>query len=190
LPGQAGNDNIELAGSVFIDQAEIRQTLGADLGAGYVVVRVKATPKTGDPMRIGPDDFTIISRKDGQRTQALAPNQIAGKGAALAVTGPEGSAGPRRRTTLGLGGFGGGGSSAGANGGVDSKVEPGDTANGPGPLLAVLKDKALADKETTASVEGFLYFPVEGKLKPKDLALVYKGPGGKLVMEFANPKGR
>src|SRR5437879_9371834 len=54
LPGQAGNDDIELTGSVIIDRDEIHQALGADLGAGYVVARMKATPKTEQPLRISP----------------------------------------------------------------------------------------------------------------------------------------
>ncbi len=81
LPGQAGNDDIDLTASVLVTRDEIQEALGADIGAGYVVVRVKATPKTEQPLRIGPDDFTVISRKDGQRSPlALAPNRIAGSG--------------------------------------------------------------------------------------------------------------
>ena len=39
LPGQAGNDDIELVGSLILDRQEIEQALGADLGAGYVLAR-------------------------------------------------------------------------------------------------------------------------------------------------------
>jgi len=85
LPGQAGNDDIEITGTLILDKGEIQQAIGADLGDGYVLVRVKATPKTDQPLRIGPDDFTIISRKDGQRTQPLQPTEIAGNGGALVV---------------------------------------------------------------------------------------------------------
>jgi hypothetical protein len=49
-PGQAGNDNIELVGSVITDHEEIRQALGAELGEGFVLVRVKVTPKTDESM--------------------------------------------------------------------------------------------------------------------------------------------
>src|ERR1700693_2021759 len=84
FPGQAGNDNIELTGTLLIDPAEIRQAVGSDLGPGIVVARVKASNKTGEAMRIGPDDFTLVSRKDGDRSDALAPGQLAG-GSALIV---------------------------------------------------------------------------------------------------------
>ena len=50
--------------------------------------------------------------------------------------------------------------------------------------LEALKQKALPDQETKEPLEGLLYFPIEGKVKPKDLSLIYKGPAGKLVMDF------
>ena len=84
FPGQAGNDNIELTGTLMIDPAEIRQAVGSDLGPGIIVARVKASNKTGEPMRIGPGDFSLLSRKDGDRGDALAPGQLAG-GSALIV---------------------------------------------------------------------------------------------------------
>jgi hypothetical protein len=88
LPGQAGNDDIEMVASVLIDRDEIHQALGADLGAGYVAVRIKVTPKTEQPLRVSPDDFTMISRKDGQRSVALSPGQVAGKGALVVKAAP------------------------------------------------------------------------------------------------------
>src|SRR6266404_1950056 len=198
LPGQAGNDDIELVGSVLIDRDEIKQAVGADLGAGYVVARMKITPKSDNPLRVSPDDFTMISRKDGQRSAALSPGQIAGKGAIVVKAAPS-QPGGLGTTTNGpiWGGIGGAprrlpgnsngvGNAPGVDGGAESKV---DNANGKdNPLLSILKSKVLEDKETKEQVEGLLYFPIEGKVKPKDLAVVYKGPAGKLVIEFANPK--
>jgi len=198
LPGQAGNDDIELVGSVIVDKDEIKQALGADLGPGYVIAKIKVTPKTENALRVSPDDFTMISRKDGQRSVALSPGQIAGKGAIVVKAAPDQPGGlgttsngpvwggiggaPRR-----LPGSGGGmGNAPGVDGGVNSSVDKGDGKDNP--LLAVLKAKILQDKETKDPVEGLLYFPIEGKVKPKDLAVIYKGPAGKLVMEFANPK--
>jgi hypothetical protein len=195
LPGQAGNDDIEMVASVLIDRDEIHQALGADLGAGYVAVRIKVTPKTEQPLRVSPDDFTMISRKDGQRSVALSPGQVAGKGALVVKAAPSqpggfgtqsngpiwgGIGGPPQR----LPGSGGGiGNMAGADGGAEAKVEPNNKAKD-NPLLAILEEKSLPDKETKEPVEGLLYFPIEGKVKPKDLAVLYKGPAGKLVMEF------
>jgi len=201
LPGQAGNDDIELVGNVIVDREEIKQALGADIGAGYVAVRMKVTPKTEKPLRISPDDFTMVSRKDGQRSMALSPGQIAGRGALVVKAAPN-QPGGYGTTTNGpiWGGIGGAprqlpgnsngvGNAAGADGGVEAKADADAAAKEKdNPLLDVLKSKELPDKETLDPQEGLLYFPIDGKIKPKDLAVIYKGPAGKLVMEFANPK--
>jgi hypothetical protein len=201
LPGQAGNDDIELVGTVIIDPGEIRQALGADLGAGYVLVRMKAMPKTEKPLRISPDDFTMICRKDGQRSVALSPGQIAGRGTLVVKAAPN-QPGGLGTTTNGpiWGGIGGAprqlpgnrngvGNAAGGDSGVEAKTDnEKKDAEKDNPLLDILKSKQLPDKETVDPQEGLLYFPIDGKVKPKDLAVIYKGAAGRLVMEFANPK--
>jgi hypothetical protein len=172
FPGQAGNDNIELTGTLMIDPAQIRDAVGSDLGPGIVVARVKASNKTGDPMRIGPDDFSLLSHKDGDRGDALAPAELAG-GSALIVkrdTAPRGWA--HITNQPGYTGVGG----------MSKADKPVDQT-----LLAALKSKEMPDQETkpNGSVEGLLYFSMESaKLKLKDLALTYKGAGGHLSMEF------
>ncbi len=50
--------------------------------------------------------------------------------------------------------------------------------------MAALKSKILPDLQTKDPVEGLLYFSIEGKVKPKDLSLIYKSPFGRLEMEF------
>jgi hypothetical protein len=57
------------------------------------------------------------------------------------------------------------------------------------PLMKFLKEKILPDKDSLQPVEGLLYFPLEAKkVKEKDLAIIYKGPAGRLEMEFVTPK--
>src|SRR5579862_589557 len=172
FPGQAGNDNIELTGTLLIDPAEIRDAVGSDLGPGIVVAKVKASNKTGDPMRIGPDDFSLLSHKNGDRGDALAPAELAG-GSALIVKRDTAARGWAHITNQP--GFTG-------VGGMSKADKPVDTA-----LLAALKSKEMPDQETkpNGSVEGLLYFSMDGaKLKTKDLVLTYKGAGGRLSMEF------
>jgi len=172
FPGQAGNDNIELTGTLLMDPAQIRDAVGSDLGPGIVVARVKVSNKTGDPMRIGPDDFSLLSHKDGDRGDALAPAELAG-GSALIVKRDHAARGWAQITNQP--GFTG-------VGGMTKADKPVDTA-----LLAALKSKEMPDQETkpNGSVEGLLYFSMESaKLKIKDLALMYKGAGGRLSMEF------
>jgi hypothetical protein len=181
LPGQAGNDALDLEGSVILTHDEVTNAIGSDIGEGYVVVRMKVIPKGATPLRIGPDDFTMISRKDGQRSTALAPSEIAGKGAMVVKHGTaDGS-----KSSWGVGGMGAGvGSSPGT---VQRDVIKGtqiDDNAKESPALGPLTAKILPDKETKTPIEGLLYFSISGKLKPKDVALVYKGDAGKLVMEF------
>ncbi len=52
------------------------------------------------------------------------------------------------------------------------------------PLLATLKERMLPEKTGSEPVAGLLYFPLEGKHKPKELELVYRGPAGKLSIRF------
>ena len=192
LPGQAGNDDIELVGSLILDRQEIEQALGADLGAGYVLARVKVTPKSDKPLHIGVDDFTMLSRKDGQRCSALEPSQIAGKGALIVkrAANQPGGAGTATNGPIwgGIGPIqGGSGNHQAASAPVDPHLESGKDQKD-NPLLGVLKAKVLPDAESTEPVEGLLYFLIDGKFKPKDLRIIYQGPAGKLIMEFANPK--
>jgi hypothetical protein len=185
LPGQAGNDEVDLEGSVILNHDEITNAIGSDIGEGYVVVRMKVIPKGDTPLRVGPDDFTMLCRKDGQRSTALAPSEIAGKGAMIVKHGTaDGS-----KSSWGVGGLGAGvGSSPGT---VQRDVIKGtqiDDNAKESPALGALTAKILPDKETKTPIEGLLYFSISGKLKPKDLGLVYKGSAGKLVMEFESPK--
>ena len=172
FPGQAGNDNIELTGTLLIDPAQIRDAVGSDLGPGIVVARVKASNKTGDPIRIGPDDFSLLSRKDGDRGDALAPAELAGGSALIVKRDREARGWAQITNQPGFTGVGG----------MSKADKPVDEA-----LLAALKSKEMPDQETKSngSVEGLLYFSMESaKLKLKDLALTYKGAGGRLSMEF------
>lgn len=191
LPNQAGNDNVELVGTLIMDRQDIQQAIGGDLGAGYLVVRIKCTPKNEESLRISLDDFTLISRKDGERSPAFSPTQIAGAGALVVKPAAKQPGGDGTRTNgpiwggVSIGGVRGPAAGTGTNnkpGAVDAKIDDSIPEN---PILPLLKQKVLPDTETKDSVEGLLYFSMEGtKLKPKDLSLIYKGTGGRLVMEF------
>ena len=165
LPNQAGNGNVDLAGTAIIDAKEIEQVLGAPMGPGYIVVRIKITPRTLGPLRISADDFTLVSRKDGEHSDALEPGQIGGTANLIL----------KSKTTH---------SSAGVSETIVN-VTPVDAKAAPeSPLQKILAAKMLPDKETKEPVEGLLYFLLEGKNKVKDLGLIYKGPAGRLAMDF------
>ncbi|HYL36176.1 MAG TPA: hypothetical protein VEV17_09720 [Bryobacteraceae bacterium] len=192
---QTSNELVEISANALIDKDQIRQELGSDLGGDIVVVRVTIRPVSDKPLQVSLDDFLLVSAKDGQRSEPFAPSQIAGN-ATLVVT-PQGvrngglmngNTGP----TLGIPGVGttrmpGGGSNvgngAGASTETDAKVETKHSEK-ENPVLAVLTAKVLPEKETTEALSGLLYFQMAGKLKPKDLELHYKGPGGRLALRF------
>jgi len=167
LPNQAGNGNIDLSGTAIVDSKEIQQLLGVPLEPGYVVVKIKASPRTAEAIRISPDDFTLISRKNGERSAALDPVQIGGGGANLILSSKthyDGSPGVSNTAV---------------------SVSPGKSTKAPDKaLIEALKSKMLPDKETKEPVEGLLYFLMEGKNKPKDLGLLYKGAAGRLSVDF------
>jgi hypothetical protein len=178
---QTSNDLVDITATAILDKEQIRQELGSDFGGDIVLVRVTVRPVSDKPIKVSLDDFLLVSGKDGQRSEPYSPSQIAGSDA-LVVTRQEGG---KKSTGLGvsLGGLmgGGGGGTSGTT--LETKVEKSD-AGKPNPLLAVLKDKVLPEKEITESISGFLYFQVVGKIKPKDLELHYKGPAGRLALRF------
>jgi hypothetical protein len=184
---QTSNDVIEITASSIIDKDEIKQELGSDLGGDIVVVRIQVRPVSDKPVKVSLDDFLLVSSKDGQRSQPFAPSQIAGD-TALVLTpqgtrnGLGGNKGPKWSGMAGPLGLGGGAGGSNNSAG-DTKVETvhSDKHN---PLLAVLKDKVLPEKEITEPLSGLLYFQMVGKFKSKDLELHYKGPAGQMALRF------
>jgi hypothetical protein len=166
-----------------------------------VVVEVKLTPKGEQPKAaVYLDDFTLLSRKDGQRSQPLSPSQLAGKGALVVRAGGMGGGGggfgtPRQGPIIGgIPGVGDrprrvGGDDTNAGGAAppeqaSARIDDGSNEKD-NPLLQVLKDKVLKEGEATDTTSGLLYFILDGKLpKPKDLALLYKSREGRLVLDF------
>jgi len=170
LPNQAGNGNIDLAGKVFIENNDIQQLLGAPMDPGYIVVRIKVEPRMLQAIRISADDFTLVSRKDGERSDALMPSQI-GAAANLIL---------KSKTTY----AGSPGVSSTAVGVTPASKQGASDNRDNSALIKILESRMLADTETKEPVEGLLYFLLEGKNKVKDLGLLYKGPAGRLAMDF------
>lgn len=196
LPNQAGNDDVDIFATVLLDRNEIQQAIGAELPEGYAAVRVKVVPKADQALRIGTEDFMLISRKDGDRSQALEPEQITGQAGLILKAGQQ----PSRMSTVTNGTIWGGvrpTRSAPSDRDRDSdkketeiapQPEGGPRENNPetNPLLAALKAKGIPGDESKKPLEGLLYFPVDGKLKlkPKDLSMIYKSPTGRMVIDF------
>ena len=148
LPNQAGNGRLSLSGTAITDPKAVTSLLGADLGEGWIVVKIKATPQTPNPLRLTIDDFTLVSRKNGEKSGAMSPNAIAGSGRMI-VTGAS-SRGSGVGATNGMGmpfptagprvtGVGTGGSTEG--GMADARIE---RSMGPeDPRLVLLEAKVF-----------------------------------------------
>ncbi len=194
--GRASNDNVEIVARAYPDKDSIRRLLGAAMVEGVLVIELTLTPKGGQPLAITRDDFTLRSDRDGQKAQPFAPSQIAGRGALVVSTAPGGGGvmgdesgpiwgggpgtGERPRRLGGEGASMGNTSQSGVAAAVDSGGREKDN-----PLLEILKKRVFAEStESAAPVSGLLYFPLEGKHKPKDLELTYRGAAGKLTLRF------
>jgi hypothetical protein len=196
-PVSSEDEYIVVTGWAAPDRQSVTKAIGQDPGMDLIVVNVKMAPRGESKIAVNFDDFTLVSRKDGQRSQPLAPSQIAGRGALVVAQGGSGGGGGmmnggRGPIWGGMPGTGtrprrlGGDGEAGAVGGpTETKAA---ITNGPkeedNPLLALLKKKALPQIETNEPVTGLLYFFLEGKHKLKDLELMYKSPAGRLILDF------
>lgn len=199
-PAFAQSEVIDLTAQAFLDKAEIDSLLGVSIDKGIYLVRVTVRPKGEKPVRIALDDFTLLKQDDGQRTTPFAPSQIAAT-SGLTLQSQRMSGWGSQGNGPVWGGIGGGRPSrmpgnGGAVGNSTASVEtvtatekestkPAGAAN---PVLDALKAKGLPEKETSDPVEGFLYFPIDGKVKLKDLLLIYKAPGGKMELRFISQK--
>jgi len=176
------NDLLTITATATLDRDQIKQELGYDLGPDIALVRVTLHTVSDKPIQVSHDDFLLVSSKDGQRSQPYEPGQIAGADS-LTVTQNGLKQAASRRPGLTIGGFGGGIGTGQASQTPDVKVQDSHDDK-PNPLLAVLNEKILPEKEITDTISGLLYFQMVGKLKPKDLELHYKGPAGKMALRF------
>jgi hypothetical protein len=180
----AGNEQVDIVATISLAEDEVIQKLGADPGKGIVLLQVRVTPKTDKPVEMSPDDFILLAHDDGERSKPFDAGEIAGQGA-LVVTNTSGAKAQKTGTSFGLGGMmGGAGGSPGNSKVVALSSKMDEKEKGNKTLLEVLKAKQFPQKESTEPVEGFLYFPLDGKHKLKNLAVLYRGPAGKLDLEF------
>lgn len=197
ITNQAGNEKVDIFATPLLDADDIRKALGADLPPGVIAVQLKVVPKGEDALSVSRDDFTLLSHKDGQRSGPFEPSQIAGNTTMVVRQTIEGGGyGMQNQRPIwgGIPGTGGRPTMGGPSSGVGSGNTPGqekaeatvqtDDKKPVNPLLKILDEKMLPDKESLQPVSGLLFFPIEGKLKIKDLELIYKGPAGKLFIEF------
>lgn len=199
--GSAANAKLRVEASLYPDKESVKQLIGFELDEGFMVVAVKITPITEDPLRIDRDHFFLRSDKDGQKATPYSPSQLAGPGAMrISSRGVDGGSVASENRGPVWGGIGGGGigrmpgqsNQMGNSATIEEATatfEKGKDGEGKSPLLIALEQKVLVDsKETKEPLEGLLYLLMEGKHKVKQLELHYRGPGGKLDIRFIEPK--
>lgn len=180
----AGNDQVDIIATISLSEEEVTQKLGADPGKGIVLLQVRVVPKTDKPVEVSPDDFILLAHDDGERSRPFTAAELAGEGA-LVVTTTSGGKVQKTGTSFGLGGMMGGAGGSPGNPKVTAlstkmdEKQKGNTA-----LFNALKAKEFPEKEATQPVEGYLYFPLDGKHKLKNMAVLYRGPAGRLDLEF------
>ncbi len=179
----ASNDQIDVEATISLGEEAVAQKLGADPGPGVALLEVRVTPKTDKPVEISPDDFILLAYDDGERSKPFDPAELAGNGALVVKATPNGNV----SRTSGFGGLGPIGMGSGPEAGrkketLSSKMDT--SVEGNKKLLRLLKEKQFPQKETADPVEGFLYFPLDGKHKLKNLAVLYRGETGKLKLVF------
>lgn len=196
--GEAVNKDARMQATLYLDKNGIKSAVGDELPEGIVVVEVKMSPVKGK-IAITRDDFLLRSDRDGQRAQPYTPSQIAGAGTLVVnTTGSSGVASQSNGPVWG--GLGGGmprrmpgnGGGIGNTAGVTSASADVQTSGKTkeDPLLAVLEQKILPEKESAEPVSGQLYFLMEGKQKIKDIELLYKTATGRLSVRFKAPDSK
>ncbi|HKA00187.1 MAG TPA: hypothetical protein VKE70_26935 [Candidatus Solibacter sp.] len=181
------NQDMTLDVTLFVDPESIKDLLGDDLGAHFVVAQVQIEPKFGKEIAIDRDDFMLRTDKDGDRTKPMAPSQIAGRGG-LTITGTQGPGGEGAQPTrgwsmggpIGMGGAGIGSGSVDTSG-VKASVEK--TAAQDSPLKRILDGKVLRETKTDKPITGLLYFPME-KQRLKDLEFYYGARENRISLRF------
>ncbi len=190
--GRGESEAAEITATVYTDKAAIAGLIGHPLDGDYIVVDLSIAPKADKPLALLRDDFLLRSDRDGQKCRPFEPGQIAGEGTLIVSNSSSGGAimgeesGPVWGGTIGQPGrLGGSGASIGNAGesGAQGTVQTGGKIKA-NPTLEALKRKILPEKQISQPVSGLLYFFLEGKHKPKDLELIYKGGGGRIAIRF------
>lgn len=210
-PGTAKSATVQIDAEMYLDKAQVESLIGNSMDGYLVVVKVKMTPlRAKEPVRLFRDDFVLVSAKDGQRSQPFAPEQLAGTSTMVVsqvmisagpvagqqsgpVWGPTAGGGsvpmggPRRIDTPNSSGGSIGSPTAGATG-VKQEIRDDKATDSQTAWLEVLKEKVLREGEISEPVEGLLYFPLNGKHKPKQMTLLFNGTWPKMELSFEEKK--
>lgn len=173
----------------LIPREDIPEVLGGDPGASLVVVEVTVRTLEDTKYDISPDDFLMVSARDGQKAEPFSPEQLASSSILVVrQQSTKGGVGVQQQSRF-PGGLGGSPGGVGTYGTSPTSVSTETrTQKDENPMLKKLRDKQLGKEASLAGTKGLLYFAIEGKYKPKDIAVIYRGREGRITMDFGEKK--
>jgi hypothetical protein len=186
--GEGSDKFVRIEAIAYLDKASITEVVGGELDQGILVVAVKVTPAEGKKLSINRDDFLLRSDRSGERATPYSPSQIAGsttvRVSSRAISGGAVYTGNSRPVWGGLPGMGGQGVGNGTSQATEAVAAMDEASTKENPMLAILKEKILPEKEIAEPTSGQLYFLMEGKQKVKDIELLYKSEAGRISIRF------
>lgn len=205
----ARSAKLTIDAELYLDRGQVEQLIGNSMDGYLVVVKVRIqSNRPNEKIRIFRDDFVLVSSKDGQRSEPFSPEMLAGSSTmvvsevvtsagpvmgqntgpvwgGIPTGGPVPTGGPRRVDRPGSSGGTAGTPTATATS-VEQRVQDGKPGDKQVAWLETLKEKVLQEGELTDVREGLLYFPLNGKHKPKQISLLFNGVLPKMELSFAD----
>ena len=205
----ARSAKVTIEAELYLDRGQVEKLIGNSMDGYLVVAKVKiSSNRPNEQIRLFRDDFVLVSSKDGQRSEPFAPEMLAGS-STMVVNEVVLSTGPIMGQNTGpvIGGIPGGGpvptgpprridtpGSHGSTAGtptasattVEQTIHDGKPGDKQVAWLETLKAKVLKEGELTQAHEGLLYFPLNGKHKPKQITLLYNGVNPRMELTFSD----
>lgn len=206
----ARSSKVTVNAELYLDRGQVETLIGNSLDGYLVVVKVKiSSNRPNEQIRLFRDDFVLVSSKDGQRSEPFSPEMLAGTstmvvnevvissgpimgqntgpviGGGIPGGGPVPTGPPRRIDSPGSHGGTAGSPTATATG-IEQEIRDGKPGDKQVAWLETLKSKVLKEGELTEPHEGLLYFPLNGKHKPKQITLLYNGANPRLELTFSD----
>lgn len=193
---RSSNKVMEMRATLVQDREAMEQRLEGKLPPGLVIVEVLAQTLEDKPIEINLDDFQMVSARDGQKSTPYSAEQLAG-GSAMVILNTTGrNRAPVAATRDPVRLPGGAGVGMGQRQGIgNAGTAPSGTVEGEmrktagdSKLVETLKKEILPTRVDVNGVKGLLFFPIEGKYKPKDITILYRGREGRITMDFGESR--
>ena len=206
----ARSAKVTVNAELYLDRGQVEKLIGNSLDGYLVVVKVKiSSNRPNEQIRLFRDDFVLVSSKDGPRSEPFSPEMLAGSstmvvnevvissgpvmgqntgpviGGGIPGGGPVPTGPPRRVDSPGSHGATAGTPTASSTA-VTQEIRDGKPGDKQVAWLETLKSQVLTEGDLAQPREGLLYFPLNGKHKPKQITLLYNGANPRLELSFSD----